>query len=385
MEQQNVKYNKDGTIELTCKMDDGSVIKIIVRENDAKEGKTLVVIPEDKTHTKVAIHAIRQFYGDGKQLSLFSDERVDAFSNATGLTLNNRPNSYGVVLNQAQQRVFEGILKAFSRTNYRGHEKIKKGVALKEIYSDTRSTEETLFNKEGAPYKNINDIPILKLTQADIIDLAGYGKQRMGDKQDVLEALGFLATKQFCFYWSRLQTSGGKPVKDKGGDYIKEEVMEVGTLLRIKTVRDQAGVLQYYEIQPSAPLLDQVDNYFLLVPSNWREEVKRITGTRASSYTYEFLLWLRLQYEEIRRFNKGGGKNRKPKVFNISKSWEEVAIALKMPESMYKKNRKRAALLIQEAYSVAIELKYLVKVEGNGDKDILYLNEEYYPKPGNLM
>lgn len=187
------------------------------------------------------------------------------------------------------------------------------------------------------------------------------------------------------FYWIRLKTENGKPVKDKSGDYVKEEVMEVGTILRIKTVRDGTGLLQYYEIHPSAPLLDQINNYFLLVPTNWRDEVKQLTGKRASSYTYELLLWLRLQYEQIRRYNKGGGKNRKPKPFKISKSWEDVAITLKMPESVYKRKRKRAINIIQEAYSVAIKLGYLVRVENNGATDILYLNESYYPKPGELV
>ena len=91
--------------------------------------------------------------------------------------------------------------------------------------------------------------------------------------------------------------------------------MEVGSLFRIKTVRTEEGELQYYEIHPSAPLLDQISNYFLLVPNDWREEVKQLTGKRASSYTYELLLWLRLQYEQIRRYNSG--KNRKKKPFKI--------------------------------------------------------------------
>ena len=161
--------------------------------------------------------------------------------------------------------------------------------------------------------------------------------------------------------------------------------MEVGSLFRIKTVRAEEGELQYYEIHPSAPLLDQVNNHFLLVPNNWRDEVKRITGKRASSYTYKFLLWLRREYERIRMYNNGGGKNRKPKPFRVSKSWEDVAIALKMPETMYKANRKRAFKIIQEAYSIAIKLDYLVKVENNGATDVLYLNESYYPKPGELI
>ncbi len=341
----------------------------------------------DKKHTKIAIHTVSQFYGDNKQLSLFSDEKIDAFKDATGLNLTNRPTNYGVVLNQSQRRVLEGILKAFTDTNYKGDEAIGKDKALESVYTLNKETAKELLLKSNAPYKNIDKIPVVRLTQAQIINLSGYDlkKQRQGDKQDVIEALSFLATNQFCFYWVRLKTEKGKPVKDKSGVYVKEEVMEVGTLLRIKTVRDGTGLLQYYEIHPSAPLLDQVNNYFLLVPNNWRDEVKQLTGKRASSYTYELLLWLRLQYEQIRRYNKGGGKNRKPKPFRISKSWEDVAIALKMPESVYKGKRKRAIKIIQEAYSVAIKLGYLVKVENNGATDILYLNESYYPKPGELV
>lgn len=338
-------------------------------------------------HTKMAMHTVTQFYGDIKQLSLFSDEKIDAFSKDTGLNLTNRPTNYGVILNQNQKRVFEGILKAFTDTNYKGDELQNKSKALEDVYSLDYNAKETLVTKENAPYKNIDAIPLIKLTQAEIIKLSGYDlkSQRQGDKQDVIEALAFLSTNQFCFYWTRLKKDKGKPVKDKSGDYVKEEVMEVGTLLRIKTVRDQTGLLQYYEIQPSAPLLDQVNDYFLLVPNNWREEVKQLTGKRASSYTYELLLWLRLKYEQIRQYNDRGGKKRKPKPFMINKSWEDVAIALKMPETMYKANKKRASKIIQEAYSVAIKLGYLLKVDNNGTTDILYLNESYYPKPGKLV
>jgi hypothetical protein len=337
------------------------------------------VVEEGKKHTKIGIHTVSQFYGDNKQLSLFSDEKIDAFSRATGISLLNRPDSYGVVLNQSQRRVLEGILKAFSDTNYSGDELIDKATYSSQIYP---------INKIQGAYSNIDKIPVIKLTQAQIIELSGYDlkSQRQGDKIDVIEAISFLATKQFCFYWVRLKTDKGRPVKDKSGDYVKEEVMEVGSLFRIKIVRE-GGEFKYYEIHPSSVILDQISNkyggnYFLLVPNDWREEVKQLTGKRASSYTYELLLWLRLQYEQLRRFN---AKNKNKKPFKITKSWEEVAIALKMPETMYKANRKRASNIIQEAYSTAIKLGYLLKVENNGATDILYLNEGYYPKPGELV
>jgi hypothetical protein len=150
---------------------------------------------EVEKHTKMAIHTVTQFYGDNRQLSLFSDEKIDAFKDATGLNLTNRPTNYGVVLNQAQRRVFEGILKAFTDTNYKGDEQKDKATALREVYSDTETSAKTLVKGENAPYRNIDTIPVVKLTQAQIIELSGYDlkRQRQGDKQDVIEALSFLA------------------------------------------------------------------------------------------------------------------------------------------------------------------------------------------------
>jgi hypothetical protein len=352
-------------------------------ENREKELNKKII---SKSRFKIAIHTVSQFYGDNKQLSLFTDEKINSFVNDTGLNLHNRPNNYGVVLNQTQQKVFEGIIRAFTDTNYKGHELTPRVKALGDVYLNTPTSAEVLTKKDNSPYKNIDFIPTLKLTQAEIIELSGYDlkKQRQGDKQDVVQALSFLATNQFCFYWTRTKEEKGKFLKDKKGAWVKEEVMEVGTLLRVKTIRDQTGLLQYYEILPSAPLLDQVNNYFLLVPVNWRDEVKQLTGKKPSSYTYEFLLWLRLQFEQIRRYNTLGGKKRKKKPFKINIRWEEIAVALKMPESMYKRNRERSYKIIQQGYDSAIKLGYLLKVDTGGGVDSLYLNESYYPKPGEL-
>lgn len=342
---------------------------------------------EDKEivrYTKFSLHAVSQFYGNNKQLSLFSDEKIEEFSQATGINIEEKLDSYGAVLNQAQMRVYEGIARAFTDTNYRGDEQIDKTASLRDVYKFNNKVEETLIAGSNAPYKNIDKIPVLRLTQAEIIRLSGYDlkRQRQGDKQDVIEALYFLGTKQFCFYWKRLKTVNGKPVKDKNGDFIKEEVMEVGSIFRIKTVRNESGELQYYEIHPSAPIIDQIDNYFLLIPVDWREDVKRLTGIKASRYTYEFLTYLREQFEQIRRYNS---KRKNKKQFILKRSWEDIAVTLKMPESVYKANRKTAIKLIQNSYDIAIKLGYLLKVENNGAVDVLYLNEDYYPQPGELV
>lgn len=344
---------------------------------------------ERKRLTRMSIHGISQFYGDNKQLTIFSDGQIDDYVAETGITLRNRPENYGVVLTQTQNRVLEGILKAFSDTNYIGNATPESPLKpLEDVYPPSTKVRDRLLNSEKAPYKNIDSIPVVRLTQAEIIELSGYdlAKQRQGDKQDVVEAISFLATHQFFFYWTRLKYDGnGKPVKDKKGNFAKEEVTEVGTLLRVKTVKDpNTDILQYYEIHPSAVFLDQISSYFLLIPSHWREDVKAVTGSaKISKYSSEFLLWLRLSFEQIRRYNKNNSKRPK-KEFKIKKSWEEMAITLKMPETMYKLNRKRSSKIIQDAYTLAIKLGYLVAVEKEGGVDVLILNEEFYPEPGKL-
>jgi hypothetical protein len=144
-------------------------------------------------HIKIAIHAVSQFYGDNKQLSIFSDEKIDVFSRATGLSINNKPDSYGVVLNQAQERVLYGILNAFSNTNYKGDEEIDKLESLDKVMNVGSETMRQAIKK---PYENIKKIPVVKLTQAQIIDLSGYDlkSQRQGDKQDVIDAFFYLLT-----------------------------------------------------------------------------------------------------------------------------------------------------------------------------------------------
>jgi hypothetical protein len=114
----------------------------------------------------------------------------------------------------------------------------------------------------------------------------------------------------------------------------------------------------------------------MLIPYNWREEVRALVGNKkASSYTFRFLLFLRYQYELKRRSQKG-----ELKPFIIKWAWEEIAIAVKMPESVYKRKKDRALKILNDAYSVAQQLGYLKEYKREGDIDHLILNERKYSK-----
>lgn len=341
-----------------------------------------------KDYMKVGKHAIKQFIGDEEINKKFSPEKVNNFVNNTGLKLMNNIDKFGVVLNNTQMRVFEAILKALTNTNYNGDEPKKRGEALNEFkdnYSNPNAGQ-ILITNENAPYKNINTIPVIKVTQTELIELAGYDPRKQSDRQNVTQALNFLAMHQFCFYWERLKREKGIPVKYKDGGYKKEEVMEVGTLLRVKYVRDEkTKILQYYEIHPSACMLDQVNNYFLLIPNDWREEVKRITKKQVSSYTYLFLIWLRMEFEKIRRNNAKKKLNEKKRDYKVVVTYEELAKILKMPESLYKKKRATAQRVFDEAYLIAYLLGYLIEGDEQDGIYTYYLDKDFYPQPGKLV
>ena len=119
-----------------------------------------------------------------------------------------------------------------------------------------------------------------------------------------------------------------------------------------------------------------------MIPHNWREEVQKQVGKKkASSYTFRLLLFLRYQYEQIRRYNRYHKDN---KEFKIKFSWEDMAQALKMPETIYKRNRTRALKILDEAYKTAKELEYLKGYKRTQAVDILELNPDKYYNPEGL-
>jgi hypothetical protein len=323
--------------------------------------------------TQIGLHSVKNLLGQEEQLTLFSEHKTKAFAGEYGITLERALTKYGVDLTDVQQRVMEGILHGFSRTKYEGNvapeDKLHHG---KEKYPP--------LGKLPPSYKYVQKLPRLRVSQAEILDWANINRKSAGSVKEAIDALKHLGTYQYCFYYTRLTfDENAQAVKDKQGEWIKEEVVGIDTLFTITEVRDEkTKVLKYYEIIPSSLFMDQRESYFMLIPYNWREEVRKIVGQKkASSYTFRFLLFLRYQFELKRRAKK------EQKPYSIKWSPEEIGIAIKMPLSIYKKFRKRANQILEDVYLVAKQLGYLTNYERTGTLDILYLNEEKYYAPRN--
>lgn len=320
--------------------------------------------------TQISLHSVRNLLGSEQQLSLFSEDKVKEFAETYGVSLEGEISRYGIDLTDIQLRMMEGILHGLTKTRYKGNlESIDIGAHAKEKYPRGEVPDS---------YKYVDRIPKFKATQSEILRWGNVNQKSAGEVQVALKAFKHLGTSQYCFFYTRLALDEeGIPKKDRDGEFLKEEVIAVDTLFTIKEVRSKkTGLLNYYEIIPSSIFLDQRESYFMLIPFNWREEVRGIIGQRkASSYTFRFLLLLRYLFELQRR------TDREKKEFIVRCPPEEMAIKLKMPESVYRRKKERANKILDDAYSVAKRLGYLKKYERTGTLDILYLNEEKYYLP----
>lgn len=319
--------------------------------------------------TQIGLHAVRNLLGSEQQLSLFSENKLKEFAETYGVELGKGISRFGIDLSDTQQRMMEAILNGFSRTRYKGN--------LDPIDKPSHAKEKYPSGNLPSSYKYFSQVPKLKISQGELLSLAGIKKKSAGDVQGALKALKELGTTQYCFYYTRLALDEEKkPRKERDGDWQKEEVVAVDTLFTIKEIRSKkTGNLEYYEILPSSIFLDQRESYFMLIPFNWREEVYRLIGQKkASSYTFRFILFLRYRFELERRSKRKGS-------FVLKYTTEEMAINLKMPESVYKRKKDRANKILDEVYSVAKKLGYLKNYERGDVFDLLYLSEEKYQLP----
>lgn len=318
--------------------------------------------------TKIGIHSVRNFLGSPGQLELFSDHPAK-FESEYGVKVDKQIEQFGVDLTDIQMRVMEGILRGFSETNYKGNIASEKKEEI---------AQERYLGKLPPTFKYIRELPRLRVTQKQVVEWAGLNTGSAADKQRATDALKFLGVQQFCLYYNRLAyDQSGRPERDKKGNWKKEDVDAVDTLFVIKTVREEVdiksplkgskirGDVKYYEITPSAIFLDQIETYFILMPYNWRDEIDALYQKKKfSAFIPKFIYFLRLQYELRRR-----SKNEKP--YQIKWSPEEIAIALKMPKTVYKRNKERMNSILEEAYTVAKRLGYLQSVERTPAVDIL--------------
>lgn len=312
----------------------------------------------------MSMHALKNILGNANHSKLLHDGKVVPQEGITQL---------GIDLSDMELKIVEGILKAFAETQNKGNippmsiEEIQRGY-VGDVLPKT--------------FDNIKQLPRIRLTQKKLFSFAGIKDNSIASKQRAVEALLNISQKKYQIYYNRLaQNELGKPTRNKFGQWEKEFVVGVGTLFNIYHIfSEKSKQLRYYEIHPNPAFLDQIENYFVLIPYEWREEVKRLAGgKRISLSIYLFLLYLRYQYEIRRRGNWSGLNNK------LSENWCKIAQAIRVSEIDLEEHKGRARATLIRAYELAKTLGYIVDYEISDSVDILTFNtHKYLPSPKKI-
>lgn len=336
----------------------------------------------------------------GQQLRLLPMETAEGWAKEGGVSIERQIDSYGINLNEGQLNVLKAILGAFTATDYKGNtgrlplEESGRIPKYKEDPDSIKSAFRVLQNSK------IKTLPQIQITQAELFRRCGIKSEDRSLRQRALEDLAFLGREQFVFWWQRfvkkevkLDVRRGKGqhvkldvVRDKEtGEAEKEDVYEVGTLLRVKEVRDEKTLeLKYYEIAPSLVMLEHfTSGHFVYYPYRLERELRMKTGKRLKKYEALLLLWLALKFETERRrrialkrhgnlvaLAKAGGEI--PKETAID--WQELARQLKMPETLLIKNKKKGRGMIERACSIAAKAGFLTgyEIDGTGTIKLVF-------------
>lgn len=328
-------------------------------------------------YIKIARHGVKQLTGKtGPQIPMTFEEgpvEVEDYIEQAGLQVSPQDKErllegWGADLTVIQHSVLLAVLERMSEKNYRGDRKEPLKEVLKR--AGVNPPGGRLPELMEKALRNVKEFPVVRLYLHEVVELTGLDKEAQRDKLEVKQALEHLGTARYAFYWERLATveykGKKKPVLDQDGKYVKEGVRTVGSVLYVKQIVDpQTGQLDYYEIAPSEAFLDQVTEgygspggYFLMMPTGLLEKVRKVVGPgrRVTPHYYTFLYWLSATYEDRRSHTR---KGQEPNL-QVRKHYEEIAQLIRMPESIWRRNRKNKALpRLESIYQAAKDLGYL--------------------------
>jgi hypothetical protein len=289
----------------------------------------------------------------------------------------------GIDYSDAQHKALFAIQKLLSKSKYKGNVQGSH-----------------LDGHNGLLYTGY--LPGIQFKPSQYFDAYGVTKYRTTrgkyeysgeQRREALEALKDLALEQNLLIYRRMRW-----LKDKKGktQEVIDRIETVQPLIRItkgwealnksedklldagKSSKDTDDKLTVIAIEPCPILVDQIDNYFLLKPANYREEIAlKVREWKVSKYTYLFIDYLMAQAELKRRAHE-------PLV--LRKTIEELAYKLRMDPWIKKRMWKNVRGSLNKSYKIAKDLGYLLDYKTVPGKTLpeeveeLTLNPEKFAK-----
>jgi hypothetical protein len=283
----------------------------------------------------------------------------------------------GLSLSLTENKALFALQKLLDKTNYKGN------------IDGRNATPENSFRYNGF-------LPRIQFTPAEFLEAYGLKRTMTGrgyqefnnnERNEAMKALRALADRKFKILYERKRW-------DKKGKDVTDVIITESSLIQIiwgligltaeeKKKWDDGRFSENELMDRStvavefAPILvDQIDGYFILIPSSFYEDIKaQVPAAKYSQYIPMFLEWLILQAEIQRRAKTG---------WKIEINYKKLAEKLGMGKLIKQRKSKEIQANLQECYDIAIKLGYIDKAsteEGRyASKEVIYLNKERFGK-----
>lgn len=166
-------------------------------------------------------------------------------------------------------------------------------------------------------------LPSLRFSVTRYLELYGLTKKDRGrgleflpnERAEALQHLRMLAEKRYLLTYSRRYVKDGKPLVD--GVRTVRSLLSIVEGWKALTPKEWSAVergsnaegtdekLRFLAIEPAPILVDQIEQYYILKPANYRQEI-RLLVPKTSRYVYNFVDFLMLEADRKRRGARRG-------------------------------------------------------------------------------
>ena len=283
----------------------------------------------------------------------------------------------GLSLSLTENKALFALQKLLDKTNYKGN--IDGRVA----------TPENTFHYSGF-------LPRVQFTPAEYLDAyglrrftsaRGYQEFNSNERSEAMKALRSLADKKFKIIYERKRWDEKKKMVTDviitessliqivwgliGLDAEEKKKWDEGRFSETELMDRSTIAVEFSPI-----MVDQIDGYFILIPSSFYEDIKaQIPAAKYSQYIPLFLEWLILQAEIQRRAKTG---------WKIEINYKKLAEKLGMGKLIRQRKNKEIRANLEECYDIAIKLGYIEKATTEDGryttKEVIYLNKGMFGK-----
>ncbi|MBT4936329.1 hypothetical protein HON22_00255 [Candidatus Peregrinibacteria bacterium] len=238
----------------------------------------------------------------------------------------------GKTLTTTENDILIALAKGFTETNYKG-------------------------NEEPVPTNvnpHVKTLPKLRITRDELLKLMNVSRDNHFGIDQTMNALESLAQETLDFEYKRLcHDKHGLPIKTPKGTWKMETVKTKEPLLTVSWVYNEEKTrLRHIEITPATIFVDQIDSYYLSIPDQLIEKLRKLTGYKRVPVAIKYMFIFISQRLEFQRRNP-------KRSYTHTIGWQELAQIVRIPELSIKRKKGRVLDSLNKALETSQSLGLL--------------------------